>query len=113
MTLSLELAERRLVPDPLIRFGIRRLLAKRLVDEAAAASRLGASPFTRVMGESPVALATDEANAQHYEVPAAFYQEVLGRNLKYSSAYWDEHTRSLSDAEDAMLRLTAERADLR
>ena len=113
MTLTLELAERRLVPDRLIRFGIRRLLSKRLADEARAASRPGAPPWTRAMAESPVALATDAANAQHYEVPAAFYREVLGRNLKYSSAYWDAHTRSLSDAEDAMLRLTAERADLR
>ena len=39
---------------------------------------------------SPVAIATDAANRQHYEVPAAFFERVLGPRLKYSAACWPE-----------------------
>src|SRR5207302_8214709 len=59
-----------------------------------------------------IAIDTDAANAQHYEVPARFYQLCLGKHLKYSSGYWAEGSRSLSDAEEAMLTLTSERAEL-
>jgi cyclopropane-fatty-acyl-phospholipid synthase len=52
------------------------------------------------------------ANRQHYEVPAVFFEVVLGRNLKYSSALWDPGTASLDDAEARMLALTCERAGL-
>lgn len=111
MTIGIELAERRLLPDPVIRIGIRRLLSRRLSEQARAEGDSVAA-WIDAMGESPVALATCEANEQHYEVPAEFYEIVLGRHLKYSSAYWDEGTLRLDDAEHAMLELTAERAEL-
>ncbi len=43
--------------------------------------------------ESPVAIHTDEANEQHYEVPSAFYEYALGPRLKYSSAWFDSAER--------------------
>jgi cyclopropane-fatty-acyl-phospholipid synthase len=61
---------------------------------------------------SPVAIETDKANEQHYEVPAAFFGHVLGNKMKYSSCYWPSGVETLDGAEEAMLALTAERARL-
>lgn len=51
---------------------------------------------------------TDAANAQHYEVPADFFQLCLGPRLKYSGCLWNAETRSLGEAEEAMLQLNRE-----
>lgn len=109
------LLERGRLPDWLIRRGIRRLLRQRLAQEAAhdperSAERL--RQWLAVCDASPIAIATDAANAQHYEVPAAFYERVLGRHRKYSSGLWEPGTTTLDDAEAAMLRLTCERAEI-
>jgi cyclopropane-fatty-acyl-phospholipid synthase len=61
---------------------------------------------------SPLAIQTDAANRQHYEVPARFFQLCLGKKLKYSSCYYARGDESLDQAEDAMLALYAERAGL-
>lgn len=61
---------------------------------------------------SPLAIVPEQANQQHYEVPAAFFEAVLGPNLKYSSGYWPEGTDSLEASERAMLELYVERAQL-
>jgi cyclopropane-fatty-acyl-phospholipid synthase len=63
--------------------------------------------------ESPVAVETQAANEQHYEVPSAFFQQVLGPHLKYSSCYFDPGVTDLGEAEARMLALTCERAALR
>ena len=62
--------------------------------------------------ESPVAIETARANEQHYEVPAAFFQRVLGPHLKYSCCWYGDGARTLGEAEEAMLRLTCARAEL-
>ena len=61
---------------------------------------------------SPLAIETDAANRQHYEVPAAFFQACLGHRLKYSSCYYHTGTETLDQAEDAMLELYGQRAGL-
>lgn len=107
--------ERGLLPDWLIRAGIRRLLRARLRREAAADPELSAERLERWLAacdRSPIAIATGAANAQHYEVPAAFYARVLGRHRKYSSGLWTPDARTLDDAEAAMLRLSCERAQV-
>ncbi len=109
------LLEKGKLPDPVIRFGIRRLLRERLREETrptADAQQEALAEFIRQMDASPVAVNTAEANEQHYEVPAEFYQYCLGPHLKYSSGYWPEGTRTLGEAEETMLRLTSERAGL-
>jgi cyclopropane-fatty-acyl-phospholipid synthase len=68
--------------------------------------------FIEHMQASPIALHTQAANAQHYEVPTRFFETVLGKNLKYSSGYWPPGVNDLDEAEAAMLRLTCERAEL-
>ena len=68
--------------------------------------------FIHEMAASPLALNTAEANAQHYELPTAFFQLCLGPRLKYSGAFWPPGTATLAGAEEAMLALTAGRAEL-
>ncbi len=108
------MAERGLLPDPLVRVGIRRLLRDRLATEAARAPEPDAAldRFLREMARSEVAPVPHLANRQHYEVPAEFFQAVLGRHMKYSSGLWAPGAPSLDDAEAAMLALTCERAGL-
>jgi cyclopropane-fatty-acyl-phospholipid synthase len=60
----------------------------------------------------PVTTLADRANEQHYEVPAEFFDLVLGPRRKYSSCYWPAGVSNLAEAEEAMLALTAQRAGL-
>jgi cyclopropane-fatty-acyl-phospholipid synthase len=111
----MRLLEADLVPDFLIRRQIRKLLAQRLRDEDKGNVDAQQQHLKRLIAQlktSPMAINTDEANSQHYEVPTRFYQLCLGKHLKYSSAYWPEGCESLDDAEQAMLNLTCERARL-
>jgi cyclopropane-fatty-acyl-phospholipid synthase len=109
------LLEKNLLPDWLIRIGIRRLLRERLRGEqqggpaAQLARRLA---FIDELKHSPIALETQAANQQHYEVPTRFYQLCLGARLKYSGALWPEGVTTLDQAEEQMLALTCERARL-
>ncbi len=107
--------ERGLVPDSVIRAGIRRLCRQRLKDiraEDPEASGLLLEAFVRAMNAAPVALLPERANEQHYEVPPAFFDEVLGQHRKYSCCYWDDTTSDLGQAEVAALRITCERAGI-
>ena len=103
--------ERDVVPDAAIRVGIRRLLKARLNEQEAAGS-LAQEQFIAGLRNSPIAIRTDAANQQHYEVPAEFYQRVLGPHMKYSCALWTEETADFAQAEAGMLALTCERARL-
>ena len=111
----IDLSERGLVPDFLIRAGIRNLCRKRLQqckhDDCEANAEL-AEKYIVDSDASPMAVLTEKANQQHYEVPAEFYRYALGKNLKYSSCYYDSNTKSLDDAEDRALALTSEHAKL-
>jgi cyclopropane-fatty-acyl-phospholipid synthase len=111
----LPIAERGLLPDWLVRIGIRRILRARLAqegrgDEAERQARLMA--WVETCRRSPLAVETEAANAQHYEVPAEFFERVLSPHLKYSCGLWGEGHDDLASSDEAMLRLTAERADL-
>ena len=108
----IEAAERGWIPDGLIRVGMRRLLKKRLVQDRANATPEGKARFTAAMRQSPLAVATDDANSQHYEVPTALFQRMLGPRLKYSAALYPAVDATLNEAEEAMLALTVERAQL-
>lgn len=115
MSLLLGMAENGLLPDRLIRFGIRQLDRKRLQQEEHGDSlRLQRcrDKFIAQMHQSPIAIKTHKANEQHYEVPAAFYQQVLVRHLKYSGCYWPTEVETLDQAEEEMLDLTCKRAEL-
>jgi len=109
------LAERGLLPDALLRLGIRRQCEQRLREELAGGQQAQSLRFAeRIAGlsHSAVALHVDAANRQHYEVPAAFFHHCLGKRLKYSSCYYATGNESLDEAEEAMLALYGERAEL-
>ncbi|MCB9897661.1 MAG: class I SAM-dependent methyltransferase [Planctomycetes bacterium] len=108
------LLDRDLLPDPLVRFGIRRLLRRRLRDEDVpddAARERKERAWADALRTSDIALETEAANAQHYEVPAELYRLVLGKRLKYSSGLWEDGD-DLDAAEERMLALTTERGGL-
>ena len=111
----IDFAERGLMPDFFIRAGIRGLCRKRLqqckTDDCEANAQL-VEDYIRSVDQAPLAVLTEKANEQHYEVPAAFYHKVLGQNLKYSSCYFEDFVSDLTTAENKALELTCEHADL-
>ena len=116
MSLSMRLLERGLLPDFLVRIGIRRLLASRLAEEdrgGPVAQQRHLMKLIARLRQSPIAINTADANLQHYELPSGFFELVLGKHLKYSCGYYQGPAGGLDEAEAAMLALTAERARLR
>ena len=115
-TLALDrLLEKNLLPDWLIRIGIRRLLRERLrAEDQGSPAELHAHLLKLIdeLKQRPIAVETQAANEQHYEVPTRFYQLCLGARLKYSGALWPEGVTTLDAAEEAMLKLTCKRAQL-
>lgn len=109
------LLEKNLVPDFLIRIGIRKLLKQRLSDEKKPTPELQKQHLLSLVEElkkSPIAVQTQAANEQHYEVPTEFYKYCLGEHLKYSSGFWKEGVTDIDTSEKDMLELTCERAQL-
>ena len=112
---AIGLVEQGLVPDRVSRAGIRRLLKERIRElqpdncEQVAAR---VTAFVDMMDGSPVAPLPDKANEQHYEVPAAFFNEVLGPRAKYSCCYWEDGVDQIADAEQRALEITCDRARL-
>ena len=108
--------EQNKIPDSLLRIGIRRLLKQRLLDEKKATSELQQAHLMSLIEElkaSPIAIETEAANEQHYEVPTEFYKYCLGKHLKYSSGYWKEGVTDIDTSEKDMLEITCERAELK
>ena len=111
----LDWSERGLVPDSVIRAGIRRLCRQRLKDiraEDIEFSGQSLEAFVRMMNESDIALVPEIANEQHYEVPPEFFSEVLGDHAKYSCCHWGEDTQTLSQAESEALTISCRRAGI-
>jgi cyclopropane-fatty-acyl-phospholipid synthase len=116
MSISIRLAEKGMLPDCLIRWGIRRLDEQRLRLEGrggSVAAEERKQRLIREMERSPIAVRIDKPKEQHYEVPAAFFRLALGARLKYSGCYWPAGVNGLDEAEEAMLELSCERAGLR
>lgn len=97
------------IPDALSRMGIRYLLRAR---ERSMPADAGNAEFLASLHNGPIALAVDKANEQHYELPPAFFEAVLGPRLKYSCCLFPTGVETLAEAEEQMLKLTAERAEL-
>ena len=110
MSIGIQLAERGLATDSMIRGGIRKLLRERL--EAIAVAPKSQAQWIAELEATPLAVDTDAANAQHYEIPAAYFRTVLGSHLKYSSGFWSKGNEHLDESEVAMLERSCERAQL-
>jgi len=113
--LAFELTEQGIVPDVVLRRGIRFLLKQRLKEikssDVESMSDLQ-NEFINHMKKSDIALVPEKANEQHYEVPADFYMKTLGKHHKYSGAYWPKGVTSLDVAEAKGLAKTCEHAKL-
>ena len=88
MNLAIRLAEWALLPDFLVRYGIRRLDRKRLLE----ARKMGPEEqlrekmrFMEEMRRSPVALVPRKANEQHYELPPAFFEPARSPSASLSA----------------------------
>ena len=113
--LAFELTEQGMVPDAVLRRGIRFLLKQRLKEIKSSDVELMAelqNEFISHMKKSKIALVPEKANEQHYEVPADFYMKALGKHNKYSGAYWPNGVTSLDEAEEKGLAETCEHAQL-
>lgn len=113
MKLLTNLFEQDLLPDFIIRLYIRNLCKQRLREEDKGNPDAQLTHFKKLLQQLStglIAVETNKANEQHYELPTAFFQLVLGKNLKYSSCIWDADTKNLNDAEEKMLSLYCERA---
>lgn len=104
------LAERRLLPDSLIRWGIRNQLKQHSL--FLANNPKSDQSWIEELSKGPIAECTDTSKEQHYEVPTEYFKSVLGTHLKYSSCFWNKATTSLEMAEANMLRLSCEHAEL-
>lgn len=114
MQLAIDLVERGFVPDWATRMGIRNLLLRRLGEKRddIEQDRKAQQDFIAKLRGSPIAIETSKANEQHYEVPPEFFLMTLGKRLKYSSCYYPEGCDSLDAAEEFMLGLTCQRAQI-
>ncbi|MBH1987152.1 MAG: class I SAM-dependent methyltransferase [Burkholderiales bacterium] len=115
MMFAIDWAENGLLPDAVIRAGMRRLMAQRLAahhDQPLSRRTAVFRAFVDELKSSPIAIHTVDANVQHYEVPAKFFHQHLGPRLKYSCCWYERGNETLAQAEEAMMRLYAERAQL-
>ena len=104
-------ADRVPLPDLVIRAAVQRLCSRtatRLADDDANSDTL----FADEMAARAIAGYTDEANAPHHKLPAAFFARMLGPSRKYSCCYYKEPETTLQEAEEEALRQTAAHADL-
>ena len=98
------------LPDAVRRGAVRLLVANaaRGIDGAPALD----AAFAAEMARRPIAEHAGEANAQHYEVPTAFFARVLGPRMKYSSCRYPTGAETLAQAEAIALAETCAHADL-
>ena len=107
-------AEKGFLPDSLIRLGIRRLCKERInsFDKNCEKHQKKQNKWIELLKNSPIAILPEKANEQHYEVPPPFFTQVLGKNLKYSSGFWEKETTTLDESEDLMLDKTIRAAEI-
>ena len=105
----LSLAESGFIPDALIKIAARYISNRRLNEQSDDENK---DKIISVLSRGVVAEKTHNANEQHYEVPPEFFNYVLGTNLKYSCSLFND-VDSLDDAEESMLKLYIDRADIK
>ncbi|TFK25221.1 S-adenosyl-L-methionine-dependent methyltransferase [Coprinopsis marcescibilis] len=111
------LLDKGVLPDFLVRIGIRSLLRERLreIDHGTfeqnheAKMKWIAGTRTR----QTIADVPEKANEQHYEVPTDFILSTLGPRGKYSSCLFPTGGETLEEAENLMLESYCEKARLK
>jgi cyclopropane-fatty-acyl-phospholipid synthase len=113
--LAMPLIESNILPDSIVRYGIRQELEmefQKIAKLSAGQKMEKLQNFIQEIKQMPIAIHQTDANVQHYEVPDEFYKLVLGPHLKYSSGYWPNEDTTFAESEIAMLELYCQRADL-
>jgi tRNA G46 methylase TrmB len=105
------------VPDRILYAGVRFMIADRVKQCHALNLEQMAEYKNKFVADlkalPTIAQQTAKANEQHYEVPYAFFELVLGTRLKYSSCYYEDlNSGTLDAAEISMLELYRSRAQL-
>ena len=110
VSLGTAAVERMALPDAITRAGVSFLVGR---TARRMASQTGADgPFAAAMAAQPIAVHTQDANIQHYELPAEFFERVLGPHRKYSSCLYADGADTLAAAEARSLAETAVHAGL-
>ncbi|MBL9091623.1 MAG: class I SAM-dependent methyltransferase [Planctomycetaceae bacterium] len=112
VALGIAALERGFVPDAVTRAAVRRLCGARLREEAGLHGTPARRAFEESLRTGPIAPVPEKANEQHYELPAEFFELVLGPRRKYSCCCWDGPPTTLAAGEDYALSQTCERAEL-
>jgi cyclopropane-fatty-acyl-phospholipid synthase len=104
-----------LLPDSALLLGSRAAARRRLKSEReggveAQEDRLRSLVWH--MSHGPILEVPERGSQDDDELGAEFFGLFLGPRLKYSSALWRPATTDLAEAEEAMLALTCERAQL-
>jgi cyclopropane-fatty-acyl-phospholipid synthase len=103
-------ADRMDLPDFVMAAGISTLVG-RTRRKLAVLDNAEEAAFVRGLEAFPIAIDTEAANAQHYELPPEFFGQVLGPRRKYSSCFYDG-SASLAEAEERALAETCAHAGL-
>lgn len=69
--------------------------------------------FLETMKNFPVAIHTEDANRQHYELPPHFFELSLGPQRKYSCCLYPDKNTTLEQAETHALSETVRHADIK
>ena len=107
--IGIYLAEKGLVPDFILNFFIQRISLARVNSDSIENEKL---MVINNLKSGPIAERTSDANDQHYEVPPAFFELVLGKHMKYSCSQFNSKTDDLDKAEESMLQLYIDRAGI-
>jgi cyclopropane-fatty-acyl-phospholipid synthase len=104
-----------LLPDSALLLGSRIAAHRRLKSEReggveAQEDRLRSLVWH--MSHGPILEVPERANAPHHELPADFFALFLGPRHKYSCGLWPASVTDLAGAEEAMLELTCQRAQI-
>jgi cation-transporting P-type ATPase 13A2 len=103
------------LPEAVIRFGIRRQLAERVQlirSQSLEKSYERKMQYVEALRKRPIAIETDSANQQHYEVGTGVLQACLGPRMKYSCCLYPQGQETLGQAEVLMLQSYVQKADL-
>lgn len=107
---AIEFVERVGLPDRVVKLGME-LMVERTSRRLSALSDDTEMRFVDHMAMAAIAEHSAVANAQHYELPPAFFEQVLGPRRKYSCCLYQVGD-SLAEAEECALQETVGNAAL-
>ena len=80
LNLAIKLTELGVVPEPILRMAIKKIIQQRRLEIPICPEERKSkkAAFIEELKSSPIALSTQQANEQHYEVPPSFFAKLWG-----------------------------------